>query len=663
MGTRNYESRSAITAIALLVAIMAVFGATAPAANARSTHADRLKPTGSLSVSPVPAIHGELLAFSGRISPGVRRSLTLQRYWSGSWSTIRHLGLTTSTGSFRFYVVADASSTYRVRAPRTLWRGRTLAAAVTRSRLVQVVGQTVTLQAPAKVSPGELITVKVVVTPVRAGRAVVVQERDAQGGWADVSSAREDATGTAYVTLTRKDSGSWQLRAVVSAANGAPACTSETASWPRAGALVEVGAVNWTRTGSYGYWGSIYTPGNWAVPDDVGYYADESGNLAIVSHDPSAGTLAIDKYDRMTLRHVGAKTSVSLTGWPDWGGFYAGPDGCFYVLVGRDNHAENDTLDVVAVRRYDSDWHLIGAAYVQGGASQGHKGIYSPFDAGAPQMVLVGNRLVVHMSRLLYAEPDGRHHQVNFTFEVDVDVMTTTPFGLLGGYSYCSHSFRQLVAMNSGSLVTIDHGDAYPRAIRMGVMAHYPAQRQVRTYDLFAFNGAIGDNFTGATVTGLVSGPSGVVVIGNSIQHPNAPNGTLGSADERRNVYAIWADPATGTHVLRWLTDFPPLGADNALEPRAVQVGPDKYAILFSVLNGAGYRMEYRLIDSAGTVLGSASFPGAFFCAASNPILLGDKLHWLGIEPDSWPGPVPAHLYGMDVSDPMRPSLLVGAAS
>jgi hypothetical protein len=432
--------------------------------------------------------------------------------------------------------------------------------------------------------------------------------------------------------------------------------SSVTFTRPPAGAVTQLGAVDWMSTLSYGM--------NWAIPDFVSYYTDSAGKLAIVNHGEDG--LTIDTFEPSTLQHIGATKSVSLAGWPDWGGFCAGSDGCFYVLIGRENPTENDNLDVVALRRYDRNWVLLGTAYVKGGVSQGVKGIYSPFSYSAAHMVLTGNRLVVDMGRLIYAI-EGVHHQVNLTFEVDVDTMTATTFEQLGGYAYSSHSFQQLVAMNGTSLVMIDHGDAYPRAIQMGVMADYPAKRNVFTYDLFEFNGAIGDNFTGATVTGLVSGPSGIVVVGNSIQHPNAPNGTLGSNDEHRNIYAIWADPATGAHTVRWLTDFAPQGADDALDPRVVQVGPNRHAVLFSVQNASGYRMEYRLIDSAGTVLASKSFPGVFFGAESDPIMIGNTVYWAGVAPDSWDSSGPSYLFGIDVSDPttpiLNPSVTIGPTS
>lgn len=414
-----------------------------------------------------------------------------------------------------------------------------------------------------------------------------------------------------------------------------------------AGALMKARPLTTAATSSYQDW-------NWANPDPVYVYSEQSGNLGVVTRDSRDNTLNIDTYDPATLTRTGEAVTVPLSGWPDWGGFYAGPDGYFYVLVGQENPSEDDNLDAVQVRRYDDSWKLIGTASVQGGATQGSvKGIYSPFDAGDAHMTLVGNRLVVHMARTIYAI-QGVHHQVNLTFEVDVDTMTATTFDQLGEVAYSSHSFQQLVAMNGSDLVMVDHGDAYPRAIQLGVMAGYPDQRNVTTYDLLPFPGAEGNNFTGASVTDLISGPDGVLVLGNSIQQSG---GSLGSPDERRNAFAISADPADGNHTVHWLTAFSAEGSRGAMESRAVQVGEDRYAVLVGVQDGPHYRLEYRLIDSAGDVLASTSFPDVFYATICEPIVVGETIYWVGDEPTSSTSKTSAYLFGVDVSDPTTPVL------
>lgn len=414
------------------------------------------------------------------------------------------------------------------------------------------------------------------------------------------------------------------------------------------GGLRSVGTLEGGMSSSYG-------AGNWAYPDLYHQYATPEGNIVVIRSTYTNPRLSIQTYNLTSLDRIGSATTIGLQDWPEWGGFYAAPNGDFYVLVGRKNIQKNDQLDVVAVRRYDSNWNLLGTAYVKGGASQGRsnrlKGIALPFNAGAPHMLMVGDRLVVHMSREMY-----NGHQGNLTFEVDTETMTATTFNQLGDDPYTSHSFQQLIAMNGSNLITIDHGDGFPRSINMGVMANYPTSRDMLSYDLFEFNGVTGDNFTGASVTDLISGPQGIIVLGNSIRQPNAPNGTLGSEDERRNAFAI-AAAANGTHSVRWLTQFTPNGPTEAGEVRAVQVGSDRYAVLFGVRTGEFDQMEYRLVDSAGAVLSRATFPGVFYSTASQPIFIDHKIYWIGLDGHTsgyWP---PAYLFGLNVQDPANPSL------
>jgi hypothetical protein len=365
------------------------------------------------------------------------------------------------------------------------------------------------------------------------------------------------------------------------------------------GAVGPIGAADWSRTDYYG--------GNWATPDDRCLYRDPSGDLGIIAHDRTTQTVTFERRHRTTYALVGARTTVSQDDWPLWGGCYAAPDGSLYLLLGRANPTENDSAQVLALRRYSVSGSLTGTAYLTGGVSHGIKGIYEPFMGAAAHMVAVGSRLVIHMARLMYAI-DGVHHQGNLTFEVDLTTMTAKAFSELGGYVYSSHAFQTLVTMRGTDLITVDHGDAYPRAVQLGVMSGYPAQRVARTYRLMDFNGTIGDNFTGATVTGLEGGPSGVLVVGNSITHPNAPSGPLGNGAEARNSYLIWADPATGTHTVTWLTSFPASGSQTAEQSRLVAIGNDRFALVFSVRDGATVRTEYRLLNSAGTVLASKTF-------------------------------------------------------
>ena len=402
--------------------------------------------------------------------------------------------------------------------------------------------------------------------------------------------------------------------------------------------------------------------GAWATAEGAFLYRTASGNFGVAAVDDTAKTIKIVSHDASTFARIGTSTTLSYDGWDDFGGMYVAPNGDLYLLVGRLNDSEDDNLDVVEVRRYSPTLQLVGAARVKGGLWQGTKGISVPFRASAADMLLVGDRLVVHMGRSMYRSTDGLRHQGNFTFEVNVNTMVATSFEQLGGYSYSSHSFRQLLATDGSNLFLADHGDAYPRAIKVGVMADYPIQRTVDGYNVFPLlNGDIGDNFTGATLMAMEASSAGALVVGNSTRQQLpwiVDPQTVGA--ESRNVYVATLVPNTGTYSMKWLTDFPATGGATASEPRMIKLGEDRFAVLFTVVDGDSYQTEYRLLDGTASVIASKTFPDMRFQPIAEPILVGNRIGWVGRSPDRtpWSPPSPAFLFAIDITSPGAPTLL-----
>lgn len=387
-----------------------------------------------------------------------------------------------------------------------------------------------------------------------------------------------------------------------------------------------------------------------ASPDAARYTTDAAGNLVVMSRR-FGEPLRIDIFNPRSLARVGSSRTIPMQGWPLLGDVHAAANGDFYVLVGRDNPRERADLDVVAVRRYNSAWKLQGTALLKGDASQLLEGIRTPFRAAAPDMHLEGNRLIVHLSRLMFRSSDGLNHQSNLTFEVNTTTMKATTFEELHGQwstPYVSHSFNNFVTAVGDQLVFVDHGDAYPRSIVMNVVDE--AVPSVTEHELMLFNGEVGDNFTGASVTGVVTDGSRVVVVGNSIPHINAPNGTM-NEDARRNVFTITVDPATGEKSTKWLTSVSATSGDYVSEPRITKISDGRFAVMFTVERGNATTLEYRLIDSLATVKGSASLPGVPFPSGAEPIKVGSQLMWLTA------GESPASVYALDLADPARPTL------
>ena len=398
----------------------------------------------------------------------------------------------------------------------------------------------------------------------------------------------------------------------------------------------------------------------WSTPDDAYPFRDSAGRLGVATR--RGDRLYVDTYDPRTFARVGAARDVSLTGWPLFGGFYAAPSGDFYVLLGKPNPAQKDARNVVSVRRYSSTWQLLGTAYVKGGASQGIKGIYQPFDAGAASMLLWGKRLVVHMSRLIYEDAEGVHHQGNLTFEVATDTMTATTFDERGEGPFASHSWRQYVARAGSSLLMLDHSDYFPRAVGLSVIAGYPGSRTIEAHEILPFGPAKVTGYTGTTVDGLVTGPQGAVVLG-TMTKSTEPLDDLDPTNDPKNAFLIKVNPANGQHRTRWLTSFSPTSPKRALEPRVVEVADDRFAVLFTVRVGERVITYYRLIDSAGMVLAREQFRGTYFSSVSNPARIGRKIFWIGIRADESSSPAPAYLFALDVRNPSVPVQLAPLAA
>ncbi len=69
----------------------------------------------------------------------------------------------------------------------------------------------------------------------------------------------------------------------------------------------------------------------------------------------------------------------------------------------------------------------------------------------------------------MYTSSDGLNHQSNLTMSVrqsDMKVMDSFYKVMNSSYGYVSHSFNQfLIVDEAGRIVTLDHGDAYPRSV------------------------------------------------------------------------------------------------------------------------------------------------------------------------------------------------------
>ena len=243
----------------------------------------------------------------------------------------------------------------------------------------------------------------------------------------------------------------------------------------------------------------------WASTVKSYLYENQQGGLTRVEYID--GKIVVEDYDSAFTFQSSRTFSMEL---PIWGGFFAGSDYNFFIF-GQDNEKENDNTEVFRIVKYSKDWQRLGQASLNG-ANTIH-----PFDAGSLRCDEYGGYLYIRTCHEMYASAkDGLNHQANVMIAVRQSNMTVSDayYNVMNSdYGYVSHSFNQFILVDEdGRIMTLDHGDAYPRGVvwmgyyadaATGKFSGDPYSKWCFSSVLQEFAGRTGDNATGASVGGL----------------------------------------------------------------------------------------------------------------------------------------------------------------
>ncbi|MDE7273517.1 MAG: hypothetical protein K2N95_10730 [Lachnospiraceae bacterium] len=252
---------------------------------------------------------------------------------------------------------------------------------------------------------------------------------------------------------------------------------------------------------------------NWSDTVNSYLYENPAGGLTRVEY--VNGQIVVEDYDNNFYLRSTRNITMEL---PIWGGFYAG-DNYNFIIFGQKNPSQNNDTEVVRVVKYSKDWKRLGQASLRGANTT------VPFDAGSLRCAEYGDYLYIRTCHEMYASArDGLNHQANMTLAVrQSDMKLTDSYYIVMNNSvgYVSHSFNQFVLVDQDrNLVTLDHGDAYPRSITLMRYTNAKAggdkfSGSVASRDLVAFPGTTGDNYTGASVGGFAETTNGYVAAFN----------------------------------------------------------------------------------------------------------------------------------------------------
>lgn len=331
---------------------------------------------------------------------------------------------------------------------------------------------------------------------------------------------------------------------------------------------------------------------NWSTVIDTYLVPCSDGSIMRVQNGAVKGLL-VEYYDAS----YNFKKSLTVTlELPIFGGFYE-MGNYYYVLTGQKNPQRSDSVEVFRITKYTKNWQRVASCGLYGANTT------VPFDAGSARMAANGKYLMIRTCHEMYGG-----HQANVTIQVDTDNMTITDSHTevaFSPYGYVSHSFNQFIESDNGNIVTVDHGDAYPREI---VLYKNEGNSKPKEITMFSFPGATGDNYTGASVGSFQVSDTSYLVAGNY-------DAQLGDYDTRR-VFISAVPKAGGTANVIWYSDYQAEGG-AAATPYLVKLGNNSFMLMWSCqgyvyytkVNGNGqkvgntYKMKGNLSDCEPQVM------------------------------------------------------------
>ncbi len=355
----------------------------------------------------------------------------------------------------------------------------------------------------------------------------------------------------------------------------------------------------------------------WSSPIQSYLSACADSTLMRVQYGSSMGVL-VEYYDT-SYNFLSSK--IIPEELPIFGAFYE-TDENYFLLTGQSNTAESADVEVYRITKYDKNWNRLASV-----------GLYDcnttvPFDAGSARMDVWGNYLLIRTCHKMYKSSDGNNHQANVTIQVDMDSMTITDSYtdvMNTSYGYVSHSFNQFIKVENGKIVSVDHGDAYPRSI---VLLNYQTDvttgkfvpgysNRCQITNVLTFPGAIGENSTGASVGGFEISDSAYLIAGNSVvqDEENLSRTT-------RNVFVASVSKSTSEVTMNWLTSYEE-GDGTTSTPQMVPIADNRFIVLWS----RDRMVYYTEIDGTGSQVGE------IYSVAGNlsdcvPTVVNNKLVW-----------------------------------
>jgi hypothetical protein len=354
--------------------------------------------------------------------------------------------------------------------------------------------------------------------------------------------------------------------------------------------------------------------GYWASPIDSYLVANDDGTYTRV--EPVNGSIVSETYTKNFQLKSTKKIKIEMGSFY---GFYSG-EKYNYIVFAQRNNDEDDNKEVFRIVQYTKKWKRVQSASLYGANT------ISPVDSGSLRMSEYGDYVYVHTCHKMYkSADDGLNHQANLTFCYNSDTGKITQAAYRVGWGnltgYVSHSFNQFIKVDDdGTIVALDHGDGYPRAIAVTRYVEKAGQEKfingIDRVSIKRFAGSIGYNYTGASVGGFeISGSRYLAA------YKFEENIYLGSVSKKNF--------SSDTVKTKQFTNYTSSSSIWTTTPTLVKISDNKFVVMWEVRKEGWYlkKIKYVVVDGNGKKLTSVKTVKGLL-SDCQPIAQGNKVIW-----------------------------------
>jgi len=341
---------------------------------------------------------------------------------------------------------------------------------------------------------------------------------------------------------------------------------------------------------------------------------NEDGTFTRLEHDD--GTLVRETYNESFELLSSTVMELEL---PYFSGFYEGSEH-YFIAFDDSNPDEDDQKEVIRLVCYSKSWQRLGAASLRG-----VQAVCAAY-AGSFRMTELNGNIYAETGRLMYETPDGLNHQSNLFFYAEIADMcdedqTCEAKQIHAGY--VSHSFNQFVIADGERLLTLDHGDAYPRAavIQEYVWNEFGNLYVIAEAYVMDFYGELGDNATGAELGAFDCSSTSYITAGISV----VQDGTVEPYGQRNIFLGITPKERLTSEAtdIRWVTNYAPDADITVGIPYMVKINADKFLLMWMEDD----MLRYVFIDGNGNLLGEI-YSASAMLSDCVPIVHEKRLYW-----------------------------------